>query len=197
MGEPEGVNDNLVIHNVFRRTNVTEIRSFLRKHHPDVNGCYIMLSPGGYVRGSIVRYALTHFNAEVITCLLEEFGADLSIPCVVCDEPGYLSRSYPIFYACFSLCDRLEAVEYVLDHGGSPFTVSFGKSKFHTERVDGQVLLLLEYAKTRCRTAWVLVWTLSQLTGTLWPDMSEPLAKMIVEMPLREFSRDSVKRHKK
>jgi hypothetical protein len=193
MGDAEGADDNSIIR-VFRRKNVSEIRSFLRKHHPDVNTCHITLSPGGYVRGSIVRYAFTHFNAEVITCLLEEFGADLSIPCVVCDEPGYLAQSYPIFYACFSLCDRADAVEYVLEHGGSPFTVDFGKSKFLQERVDGLSLLLLEYAKTRCRTAWALVWTLSQLTGTIWPDMSEPFAEMIVGIHLREFSKDSSKK---
>lgn len=196
MGDAEGIDESFIFH-VFRRKDVVEIRSFLRKHHPDVNACVLAIDLVRYVRGSIIRYALEHFDTKVMTCLLEEFGGDLSIPCVVRDGLCDNLQTYPIFYACFSLCDRVDAVEYVLEHGGSPFTVAFGKSTFLTERVDGQALLLLEYAKTRCRTAWVVVWTLSQLTGTMWPDMSEPLTKMIVGMPLREFSRDSVKRHKK
>lgn len=193
MGDAEGDDGSFIFH-VFRRKDVSEIRLFLTKHHPNVNACSIAIDLGGHARGSIVRYALSIFNTQVMTCLLEEFGADLSIPCVVCDEPWEDLQTFPIFYACVSLCDRVDAVEYVLEHGGSPFTIAFGKSEFLTERIDGQALLLLEYAKTRCRTAWVIIWTLSHLTGTLWPDMSEPLAKMIVGMPLREFSRDIVKK---
>lgn len=183
---------------LFQRKDVVEIRNFLREHNVDVNECSIPLDSSNEIYYSVLTHALRNFDHAVMTCLLEEFGADLNLPCMVClDDPRKPGWRFPAFCALITHRDTVDAVEYVLEHGATPFVTASENTAYLKERVDGGALLLLEYAKRRCRTAWTTVWVLSQLTGTLWPDMSEALAKMIVGIPLREFSKDSVKRHKK
>lgn len=181
---------------LFQRKDLTEIRKFLRERNIDVNDCSIAAdATSKKTCGSVMIHAIRNFDRAVMTCLLEEFGADLSLPCAIFHkhDPSKRRRLFPTFCALFAGND---AVNYVLEHGATPFVSDSEKFPYLTQRIDGQALLLLQYAKTRCRTAWVLIWTLSQLTGTLWPDMREPLAKMVVGMPLREFSRDSVKKRR-
>jgi hypothetical protein len=196
----EGGDDNIMGDDfdiIFRQKDVGKIRNFLKTHNVDVNVCSIPLTDLKRIHLSVIRYALVHFDRAVMSCLLEEFGADLNAPCTVCTVPRFVRLDYPVFEACFGVGDRLEVLEYVIDHGATPFAVARGATNFLTRPVSGQALHLLECAKKRIRTAWVVVWTFSQLTGTMWPDMSEPLVKMLMAMPAMEFSRDTYKRHKK
>ncbi len=188
---------NLVLRDTYRllkRKDVVEIRSFLKKHDVNVNSCSILVCNRKETCCSVVAVALRCFHKPVMMCLLEEFGADLSLPCQLSRIPSKPYLAFAAYCGFFCHASPLDAVEYTLEHGGIPFGAEFGYTLSNTNGVWREALMLMEKAKTRCRTAWVLVWTLSQLTGTLWPDMSEPLAKMIVGIPLREFSRDSVKK---
>jgi len=194
MAEQEGVatlySDDF--YRVFKRKDVGRIRSFLREHDVDVNACTIALDPKSKVYSTVMVFALVFYDRAVMMCLLDEFGADLDVPCYIGNDPQLPLRDYPVFQACVAN-NAEEAVEFVLDHGASPLAVSYGVSD---NTLDRFALTIIEAAKDRLRTAWAAAWSLSH--HPVLRDMAQPVAQRVMTTPVREFLKeDNTARNKR
>ncbi len=170
------------LNHVFKTKDVAQIRSFLLQHSIDVNVCGIRTRDGGWLLATPLVHAVANFDAKVMTCLLDEFGADLNAPCYRTPGGPIDIEDYPIFQACCTPDDPVDATAFMLDHGASPFSVPYGMSSF---ALNVDAMDVFEAGQARCRTAWAAYWALSQ--HPVFRDMAQQVAQCIMTTPVREF----------
>ena len=185
-------------YHLFRQKSADAVRSCIKEFGIDINACTIHVGAHAYT--SPLVYAIVYFDQCTVACLLSEFGADLNAPCYL--NPNALSDEKTEYVLDFALCGPesvakvMEATDFLLDHGASPFLISSIEDPKHARLVP-DALLLIEAAKDRLRTAWASCWALSH--HPVWRDMIQPAAQRVMGTPVREFLTDEKdgKRHKK
>ena len=189
------------LNNVFKKKDVALVRSFLIQHKIDVNVCGIKTREGGWLLATPLVHAIANFDGNVMKCLLEEFGADVNAPCYRTHGGPISVEDYPLFQACCTPDDPVEATEFLLDRGASPFAVPYGMS---SSTLNSAAMGLFEAGKRRTYAAWAVAWSLSQRppqSTSVWGlrDVAQQVAQCIMVTPVREFLREEgdFKRHKK
>lgn len=174
---------------LFERKDVAEICRTLRQHGVvDVNDCCV-LTP--HSARSVMSFAIYCFHPEVMRCLLHEFGADFHVVCVCgADDVDW----YPLDIAHLYDLDPEKAMEWLLDHGTSPFVFLKGNNLIAPAYINSRVCLV-DAAEERLYTAWAATWFLSQ--HPVSRDMAQQVAQCIMATPVREFLNESVEQNKK
>jgi hypothetical protein len=181
------------VERVFARKNVAEIRNFLRHHAIDVNECTLLWSPDSLIYSTTMKYAMYHFDPDVIQMLLKEFGADLNAPCHVERVNGFVAEDDYLIFQIKASGDTDDILEFLLDHGASAFILEESSVWLSNPRYGFCRLLLT--ARDRTRVAWAAHWALSQ--HLVWRDMAQQVAQHIMATPVREFLNESVDQNKK
>ena len=182
-------------YDIFERKTVPEIRAFLQEHAVDVNECNLHWGLDPTYRWSVVWCAIVEFRRDVMDLLLNEFGADLSVPCRFLSNAVVVeAEAYPI-YRAFVGSSRLDALEFVLERGASPFKGCDNLPRIGKTGYKEEALGLIDAAKDRLRTAWAVAWALSQRppqSTSVWGlcDMAQPVAQRVTGTPVREFLKE-------
>jgi hypothetical protein len=181
MGDAEGILHAGRLFEVFVRNDVAEIRNVLQHLGLEVNSCVLYWDGQPHI-WSPLFCAIAFFDENVIHMLLDEFGADLNLPCIRKRDSNVVdSSSYPLFRACTNPNERV--LDFMLDHGASPFTCS--RLPLTTKEFQRYSRYMIKTARKRCRTAWAAHWALSQ--HLVWRDMAQQVAQCIAATPVREF----------
>lgn len=177
------------VESVFARKNVAEIGNFLRHHAIDVNACTLLWSPDSLIYSTAMKYAVYHFDPDVVQMLLKEFGADLNAPCHVERINCFVAEDdYLLFQMKSCGGDTYDTLEFLLDHGASAFILDESSGWLSNPR--NHFCRLLLSARDRTRAAWAAHWALSQ--HPVWRDMAQQVAQCIMATPVRVFLNESI-----